>query len=95
MFGYVRAIPEVLPPEEAERYEALYCGLCMTLADRYGWTARFILNYDFLLLVLLLIPEETPACDCRTCPAKPWKRKPRIPRPRSLWAAPWTPTPAP
>ena len=75
MFGYVRAIPEVLPPEEAERYEALYCGLCMTLADRYGWTARFILNYDFLLLVLLLIPGETPVCACRTCPAKPWKRK--------------------
>ena len=75
MFGYVRAIPEVLPEEEARRYEALYCGLCMTLGDRYGRTARFILNYDFLLLVLLLLPEEAEICSCRTCPAKPWKKK--------------------
>ena len=76
MLGYVRAIPEVLPEEEARRYEALYCGLCMTLGDRYGWTARFILSYDFLLLVLLLLPEEAESCVCRTCPAKPWRKKP-------------------
>ena len=75
MFGYVRAIPDVLPEEEARRYEAVYCGLCMTLGVRYGWTARFILNYDFVFLALLLAPGETEACACRTCPARPWKKR--------------------
>ena len=75
MFGYVRAIPDVLPEEEARRYEAVYCGLCMTLGTRYGWTARFILNYDFVFLALLLAPGEAGGCACRTCPAKPWRKK--------------------
>ena len=46
MFGYVRAVPSVLPEEDARRYEGVYCGLCRTLGQRYGWTARLILNYD-------------------------------------------------
>lgn len=75
MFGYVRAIPDVLPPEEARRYEAVYCGLCMTLGARYGWTARFILNYDFVFLALLLAPGEEETCACRTCPARPWRKR--------------------
>lgn len=76
MFGYVRAIPDVLPEEEARRYETVYCGLCAALGARYGWTARFILNYDFVFLVMLLAPGETGDCVCRTCPARPWRRKP-------------------
>ena len=75
MFGYVRAIPDVLPPEEASRYEAVYCGLCADLGARYGWTARFILNYDFVFLALLLAPGEGTDCRCRICPARPWKRR--------------------
>ena len=31
MFGYVRAVTSVLSPEDAQRYEAVYCGLCRTL----------------------------------------------------------------
>lgn len=75
MFGYVRAIPDVLPAEEARRYETVYCGLCMTLGSRYGWTARFILNYDFVFLALLLAPGETGDCQCMSCPARPWRKK--------------------
>ena len=55
MFGYVRAVTPVLAPEEARRYEAVYCGLCRTLGERYGKTAQLILNYDF---VFLSIPGE-------------------------------------
>ena len=76
MFGYVRAIPDVLPEEEARRYETVYCGLCAALGSRYGWTARFILNYDFVFLAMLLSPGEAEDCVCRVCPARPWKRKP-------------------
>ena len=32
----------------------MYCGLCHTLGKRYGTAARFILNYDFTYLAILL-----------------------------------------
>ena len=76
MFGYVRAIPDILPEEEARRYETVYCGLCAALGARYGWTARFLLNYDFVFLAMLLSPGEPGGCACRVCPARPWRRKP-------------------
>lgn len=76
MFGYVRAVTSVLSPEDAQRYEGVYCGLCRTLGNRYGWQARLILNYDFVFLAILLAPPEEacafPACPC---PIHPWKKK--------------------
>ena len=36
MFGYVRAVTSVLSPEDAQRYEAVYCGLCRALYADYG-----------------------------------------------------------
>ncbi len=74
MFGYVRAVPSVLPEEDARRYEGVYCGLCRTLGQRYGWTARLILNYDFVFLAVLLAQEEGELPSCR-CPVWPWKHK--------------------
>lgn len=77
MFGYVKALPTVLSPEDAQRYEGVYCGLCRTLGERFGWSARFILNYDFVFLAILLAqPEEAGAFPCHSCPAKPWVKKP-------------------
>ncbi len=76
MFGYVRAVPSLLDPQDAQRYEAIYCGLCRTLGNRYGKTAQLILNYDFVFLALLLAqPEETGPFPCCTCPIHPWKKK--------------------
>lgn len=76
MFGYVRAIPSLLSEEDTKRYEGVYCGLCRTLGDRYGWSARFILNYDFVFLAMLLAEpfksEDFPSCPC---PIHPWKKK--------------------
>lgn len=76
MFGYVRAATSVLSPEDARRYQGVYCGLCRTLGERYGRRAQMILNYDFVFLAMLLAqpgPEsDFPLC---TCPAKPWKKK--------------------
>lgn len=76
MFGYVRAVTPVLPPEEGRRYQGVYCGLCRTLGERYGRRAQLILNYDFVFLALLLAPvQEEGEVRERTCPVCPWKKK--------------------
>ena len=76
MFGYVRGVKDLLSPEDAQRYEGVYCGLCHVLKERYGHRTQFILNFDFVFLAILLAqPEEActfPAC---ACPYKPWKKK--------------------
>ena len=54
VFGYVRPPLASLPEEEAARFRRMYCGLCHTLGRRYGTAARFILNYDFTYLAILL-----------------------------------------
>lgn len=62
MFGYVRPSPERLTEEDKARFGAAYCGLCRVLGQRYGQAARFILNYDFTFLAILLwpsAPEDT------------------------------------
>ena len=76
MFGYVRAVPSVLDEGEKQRYEGVYCGLCRTLGDRYGFLARFILNYDFVFLAMLLGEEGSGKnLPCCPCPIHPWKKK--------------------
>ena len=86
MFGYVRAVTAVLPPEEQARYRAVYCGLCKTLGERYGKAAQLTLNYDFVFLALLLAPPEEETALFR-CPAAPWKKKPVWPGDAALEAA--------
>lgn len=71
MFGYVRPAPARLSEEDKRRFGAAYCGLCRTLGERYGTAARFILNYDFAFLSILLWPEETPEICRRGCIAHP------------------------
>ena len=75
MFGYVRPPLEDLPPEETERFRQAYCGLCHTLAKRHGLAARFILNYDFTFLAILLSQRETAPTACARCPASPLRRR--------------------
>ncbi|MDE7261990.1 MAG: hypothetical protein K2N78_08050 [Oscillospiraceae bacterium] len=56
MFGYVRPSLARLTEEDKARFGAAYCGLCRVLGERYGQAARFILNYDFTFLAILLWP---------------------------------------
>ena len=73
MFGYIRPADHRLSPEEYERFRAAYCGLCHTLGKRYGFSTRFLLNFDFTLLAILLSEGEKPKCrNCR-CVAHPCK----------------------
>ena len=73
MFGYVRPAMGRLTKEEQQQYQALYCGLCHCLGERYGFVSRFILNYDFTFLAALL--SSPAACGQRRCPANPLKKR--------------------
>lgn len=64
---------ERLSEEEQQRFSAVYCGLCRTLGERYGLSARFILNYDFAFLVLLLSSPDAPELLHGGCIAHPIK----------------------
>ena len=74
MYGYVRPIKGELKVSEFERFRGVYCGLCHELARRYGFIARFLVNYDFTFLAMLLA-QPGPAATCpRRCAAHPIKR---------------------
>ncbi len=64
---------ERLSEEEQGRFGAMYCGLCRTLHARYGTAARFILNYDFTFLALLLAEPQAPQALHRGCMAHPFQ----------------------
>lgn len=73
MFGYVRPLRCELKVREDEQFRAVYCGLCHTLSQEYGFAARFVLNYDFTFLALFFT-RQTQACSKR-CVASPLKKK--------------------
>lgn len=63
MFGYIRPYKPELKIREFEEYKGYYCTLCKTLEKKYGFFAKFFLNYDFAFLALLLISlEEEKSC---------------------------------
>ena len=77
MFGYVR-LPQDLPEEERNRFGRAYCGLCHTLGTRYGPAARFILNYDFTFLAILLAEKEEGPIHHGRCAAHPVHGRDRL-----------------
>ena len=77
MFGYVRP-PQDLPEEELKRFGRAYCGLCHALGERYGTAARFILNYDFTFLAILLSEKEEGPIHPGRCAAHPVHGRERL-----------------
>ena len=76
MFGYIRPLQGELKVRELERFKACYCGLCHALGKKYGIPARFILNYEFVFLAMLLWePEDIPSIKSKRCIASPCKKK--------------------
>lgn len=74
MFGYVRPLWEELKVRDWEAYQAAYCGLCHALKEQCGTAARFVLNYDFVFLALLLDDGTGPIIPCkRRCGAHPFR----------------------
>ena len=54
MFGYIRPAKERLSAHDEKLFQAVYCGLCHELGRKYGFAARFALNFDFTFLAILL-----------------------------------------
>ncbi len=75
MFGYVSPSARDLPKEEMERFREMYCGLCHTLSRRYGQAARFILNYDFTYLAILLSDGGEGTRNWSRCYTSPVKKR--------------------
>ena len=90
MFGYIRPQTGQLRVWEYELFRAAYCGLCHTLGKRYGPVWRFLLNYDFCYLAVLLSgTSDTPCRFCsRRCIASPLRaRRVAEPSPALEYAA--------
>ena len=76
MFGYVRPLKGELRVREYEQFKAVYCGLCHTLKQKYGLAARFIINYDFTFMALLLTNGDIVPEYCRKrCIVSPLRKK--------------------
>jgi len=79
MFGYMLPPSEDRAPQEYKQFRLAYCGLCHTLQRRYGFVSRFILNYDFTYLAILLSSgDRCVPCQSR-CPVSPLKARPHCP----------------
>ena len=79
MFGYVTASWKELTPEQEQRYNGIYCGICRQIRQRSANAARLALSYDMAFLALLLMslyePEEESgdrACALHPCKSKGW-----------------------
>lgn len=75
MFGYVRPSQRHLTEADERLFRGIYCGLCRTLGERCGTSARFILNYDLAFLALLLSPPEEPELKQKNCIAHPFRQR--------------------
>ena len=53
MFGYVRPYKSELLVRQYDQYKAVYCQLCRTLGQEYGWLSQLTLSYDCTLYALL------------------------------------------
>lgn len=78
MFGYIKPLKCELKVKDWDYYQASYCGLCHALKERCGFFARFVINYDFTALAILLSAinsESEKLClTKRRCIARPVKK---------------------
>ncbi len=78
MFGYVLPYKPELKVREWQEYRSVYCGLCKEIKRNYGFFARLILNYDFVLLALIAdnFNGEHIECSMQNCIANPFAKRP-------------------
>lgn len=69
MYGFVRPAKSDLKIKEFVRYRGVYCCLCHSLAEYYGFLPRFTVNYDltFLLLLLRSFDKDEKNLEARRC----------------------------
>ncbi len=74
MYGYVRPEKGELRIREYETFRGVYCGLCHTLKKRWGPLFRYVVNYDFTFLAMLLAGPEEVGSYARRCPYHPLRK---------------------
>ena len=74
MYGYVRPDKGELKVSEYERFRGVYCGLCHVLKERYGPICRYLVNYDFTFLAMLLAEAGEICAEPRRCPYHPLRK---------------------
>lgn len=74
MYGYIRPDKGELKVSEYERFRGVYCGLCHELKVRYSPLCRFLVNYDFTFLAMLLAETEPQHEKCCRCPYHPRRK---------------------
>lgn len=76
MFGYIRPYTDALSEEELNKFRCAYCSLCHTLRENYGQISRMVLNYDFVLMAILLSSDESDLSTCeKGCIVHPIKKR--------------------
>lgn len=75
MYGYIRPLKGELKVREYEQFKAAYCGLCHRLKARCGFAARFVVNYDFTFMAMLLSEADCVSPVYRRCSASPFRKK--------------------
>ncbi len=77
MTGYVIADKPEMKVREYELYNGYYCGVCKSIADRYGQIPRLLLSYDSAFVAVLLagLSEEKEKVCSEHCIIHPVKKK--------------------
>jgi len=77
MFGYIYPEKPELKIKEYELFRAYYCGICKSIANRYGQLPRLTLNYDstFLAIILSSLSERKNDIRMERCIAHPVKKR--------------------
>ena len=86
MYGYIRPDKGELRVREYELFRAVYCGLCETLRQRYGFLSRFAVNYDMTFLAMVLLSSDA-RTQMRRCPVHPLRKRPCVQDSEALEAA--------
>jgi len=77
MFGYILPEKPEMKIKDYELFRAYYCGVCKSIAKRYGQLERFTLNYDsaFLAILVSSVAGLTPSARKERCIAHPLKKR--------------------
>jgi len=77
MFGLVVPDKPEMKVKEYEQFNAIYCGICKSIARRLGTLPRFVLNYDLTFLAVLLssVLKENPGFERERCIAHPMSKR--------------------
>lgn len=77
MFGYVEPDKPELKIREFEVFRGYYCGVCKSIAKKFGQVPRVVLNYDLAFLAVLLdsTSNDMPQGEIERCFAHPVRKR--------------------